>query len=139
MENIEQIYINRTYSFFNDIIDINECDSSLLKIDKKLYKNISIYNIGYITIKHISDYEKINSVNPLYLIIGEVDGYIYCNSTEESNGNKYLSFASTNKSKDILTKYTELWDKIKYLIKAINGLKAGQHGKDFMKIKSEYV
>ena len=33
-----------------------------------------------------SDNVKINSVNPLYLIIGEVDGYI-----EENNGNKYLT------------------------------------------------
>ena len=33
------------------------------------------------------DNVKINRVNPLYLIIGEVDGY-----TEENNGNKYLTF-----------------------------------------------
>ena len=35
-----------------------------------------------------SDHVKINSVNPLYLIIGELDGYI-----ETNNGNKYLTFA----------------------------------------------
>ena len=40
------------------------------------------------------DHLKVDSVNPLYLIIGEVHGYI-----EESNGNKYLSFASTEKNK----------------------------------------
>ena len=39
-----------------------------------------------------SDDVKVNSVNPLYLIIGEVHGYIY-----KSNGNKYLSFASIEK------------------------------------------
>ena len=44
--------------------------------------------------KSISGCENINSVNALYLIIGEVDGYI-----EESDGNKYLTFASTNKKK----------------------------------------
>ena len=49
-------------------------DPSQIKIDKKSYKNISIYHNGYITIKRISDYENINSVNPLYLIIGDADG-----------------------------------------------------------------
>ena len=65
------------------MINIKNFDSSLLKIDKKSYKNIRIYYIGYITTKSISDYENINSVNPLYLIIDEVDGYI-----EENNGNE---------------------------------------------------
>ena len=52
-------------------------DSNLdKKIDKKLNKNIDIYYIGYITIKKIGDYENIHNVNPLYLIIGEVDGHI---------------------------------------------------------------
>ena len=75
MGNIKQINIkSRTYYFFNDMINIKEFDSSLLKIDKKSYKNIVIYYIGYITMKSISDYENINSVNPLYLIISEVDG-----------------------------------------------------------------
>ena len=31
-------------------------------------------------------------VNPLNMIMGEVDGYIECSSTEENNGNKYLKF-----------------------------------------------
>ena len=38
----------------------------------------------------------------LYLIIGDVDGYIECSSTEENNGNKYLTFASTDKNKKVL-------------------------------------
>ena len=64
---------NRTYCFFNDMINIEELDSKLLKIDKKLYKGIDIYYIGYIIIKKIGDCENIYSANPLYLIIGEVD------------------------------------------------------------------
>ena len=83
------------------MINIKVFDSSLLKIDKKSYKNIGIYNIGYITIKKIDVCESINSVNPLYLIIGKVDGYI-----KEKNGKKYLVFTSTNK--DILAKFTKL-------------------------------
>ena len=64
---------NRTYCFFNDMINIEEFDSKLLKIDKKLYKGIDIYYIGYIIIKKIGDCENTYSANPLYLIIGEVD------------------------------------------------------------------
>ena len=98
MGNIKQINIkNRTYYFFNDMINIKRFDPRLLKIDKKSYKNIGIYHIGYITIERIIDYKNINSVNPLYLNIGEVDGYI-----EGNNGNKYLTFASTNKNKKVL-------------------------------------
>ena len=37
---------NRTYYFLNDIINIKDFDSTFLKIDKKSYKNIDIYNIG---------------------------------------------------------------------------------------------
>ena len=77
MGNIKQINIkNGTYYCFNDMINIKDFDSSLIKIDKKYYKNIGIYNIGYTTIKKIDDYENINSVNPLYLIIGKADEYI---------------------------------------------------------------
>ena len=126
MGNIKQINIkNRTYYFFNDMINIED----LLKTDKKSYKNIDTYYIGYITIKNISDYENIHSVNPLYLIIGEADGYI-----EEKNGNKYLTFASTGKSKEELEKYTELWDKTKTRIGKKDN-KPGEYEKDFMKIK----
>ena len=55
--------------------------------------------------------KSINSVNPLHFIVDEVDGCI-----EESNGNKYLVFASTDKRKEALKKYTELWNGIKDLI-----------------------
>ena len=50
--NIKEINIkNRKYYFLNDMIGIKNFDSSLRKIDKKSYKNIGIYNIGYIPIK----------------------------------------------------------------------------------------
>ena len=63
-----------------------------------------------------SDYIKINSVNPLYLIIGKVDGCI-----KEKNVNKYLTQVSTDKNKEVLIQYTKLCNEIKYLIKTING------------------
>ena len=49
--------------------------------------------------------------------------------------NKYLIIDSTDKNKEVLKKYTKLWDGIKYLIKTINSGKEGKYGKDFMKIK----
>ena len=52
MGKVKQIEIkNRTYCFYNDLINIEEFDSNFLKIDKKSYKDIDIYYIGYITIK----------------------------------------------------------------------------------------
>ena len=63
MGNIKEISIKyRTYYFFDDIINIKDFDSNLLKIDKKSYKNIDIYYIGYITMKDF-DYVKVNSVS----------------------------------------------------------------------------
>ena len=74
------------------------------------------------------DYINIHSVNPLYLIIDKVDGYI-----EENNENKYLILAFTEKKKkrSINKIHKTLgWD----LIEKIND-KPGEYGKDFMKIK----
>ena len=133
MGKVKQIEIkNRTYYFYNDIINIEEFDSNLLKIDKKSYKDSDIYYIGYNTIKKIGDYENIYSVNLLYLIIGKVDRYI-----EEKNESKYLVFDSTDENKEVLEKYTELWDGIKNKIETIsvNGGKKGEYGKDIVKIK----
>ena len=93
MGEVKQINIkNRTYYFYNDIIDLENFKSNLLKIDKKSYKDIGIYNIGYITIKKIGDYENIYSVNPLYLRVNHVIGYV-----EEKTENKYLIFDSVKK------------------------------------------
>ena len=44
---------NRINYFFNDMISIEDLDSSLLKIEKKAYKNIGIYYTGCITIKKL--------------------------------------------------------------------------------------
>ena len=55
---------------------------------------------------------------------------------EEKNGNKYLiSDDSVNENKEVLKKYTDVWDGIKYKIKTINGGKENDYGKDYMKIK----
>ena len=81
---------NRTYYFFNDIIDIENFNPNNIKIDEKSCKDILIYYIGYVAIKK---YVKTYSVNPLYLIFRCINGYF-----EEINRNKYLTLVSTNKS-----------------------------------------
>ena len=78
---------NRTYYFYNDIIDLKTFDSNNLKLDKKTYKDLDIFNIGYVTIKKIGDCYDVNSVNPLYLRINNASGYI-----KEINKDKYLIF-----------------------------------------------
>ena len=94
MGEVKQINIkNRTYYFQNDIIDLKNFDARLLKIDKKSY------NLGYIAIKRIDDYESIYSVNPLYWHINHENGYL-----EEKNGDKYLMFDSVDENKEVLKK-----------------------------------
>ena len=59
----------RTYYFYNDIIDLKTFYSKNLKLDKKTYKDLDIYNIRYVTIKKIGCGYDVNSVNPLHLRI----------------------------------------------------------------------
>ena len=128
MGEVKQINIkNRTYYFYNDIIDLKKFDARLLKVDKKSYKNIGIYNIGYITIKKIDDYENIYSVNPLYLIIAHANGYI-----EEKGVNKYLVFDSTDENKEPLKKYNDVFNGIRDKIKEVISNEC-DYEKDYMK------
>ena len=76
MGKIRQINIkNRTYYFYNDQINLKDFDARLLKVDKKDYKEIDIYYIGYVTFKEIANCDNINNVNPLHLMINEMFGH----------------------------------------------------------------
>ena len=127
---VKQINIkNQTYYFYNDMISIKNFDPILLKIDRKSYKDINIYNIGYITILKNDDYETIYSVNPLHLIVNHANGYI-----AEKGMNKYLIFHSTDENKELLRKYNDVWHGINDKIKeAISG--ECDYEKYYMKIK----
>ena len=114
---------NWTYYYFNDITDIKDFQSNLLKIDKKQYKDIDIYYIGYITIKKIGDCKNIHSVNPLYLIIYSATRYF-----KKKNGEKYLILDSTEK-------YDEVFSGIKKEIEMINGGKELIFEKDYTEIR----
>ena len=121
---------NRTYYFYNDMINIKDFDAGLLKIDKKSYKDISIYNIGYITKKKIDDCNNIYSVIPLYLFIDHANGYI-----EEKDVNKYFGiFDSADENKELLKKYNHVWNGIKNKIKEVDDSENKIEIKDYMNI-----
>ena len=97
MGKIRQINIkNRTYYFYNDQINLKDFDARLLKVDKKDYKEIDIYYIGYVTVKKIANCNNINSVNPLYLMIDKMIGHF-----EEKSGNKYLVLNDVDENKEV--------------------------------------
>ena len=79
-------------------------------------------------IKNLS-YTTINSVNPLYLIINKINGYI-----EESTRKNYLTLVSTDEHKDALKNYEELWNKIRGIIRSVTNISSDYDVK-YMKIK----
>ena len=89
--------------------------------------DISIYYIGYVTKK--PEYN-INSLNPLYLLISELDGFV-----EEKKGSNYLNISLTYNNNNVLVKYAEVWRGIKDQIKKINNGSVGEYAKDYIKIK----
>ena len=76
------------------MIKLFDFDPNMLKLDKKTFKGINIYYIGYVTKKE--EYQ-INSVSPLYFLTYKIDGFI-----EEKRGNKYLNIALTDNNDEIL-------------------------------------
>ena len=101
----------------------------MLKLDKKSYKNLYIYNIGYVTIKKIGYGYDINSVNPLYLLIDNANGYI-----EEINEDKYLVFVVTYENKELLKRYDDVANGIMDKIKKTDDYWL-EYSKNYMKIK----
>ena len=121
---------DRTYYFYSDIIDLKTFTSKNLKLDKKTYKNLDIFNIGYVTIKKIGDCYDVNSVNPLYLRINDASGYI-----KEDWTDKCLIFDSTDENKELLKKYNDVFNGLIDKIKKIDDDWL-EYIKDYMKIKS---
>ena len=122
---------NRTYYFYNDLIKLFDFDPNMLKLDKKTFKGINIYYIGNVSKKE--EY-KINSLNPMYLLIYKIDGFI-----EEKGGNKYLNIAPTDNNDEVLKKYMEVLSGIKSGIEKINNNKSEEYQKDYMKIKFDFM
>ena len=57
------------------MINIKDFDSSLLKLDKKIMQKHWYLQHWIHYNKKVDDYENINNVSPLYLIIGKAGGY----------------------------------------------------------------
>ena len=92
MGEVKQIEIkNRTYYFYNNMINLKNIDPNLLKIDKKSYKNIGIYDSGecdyeidLMKIKFNSDDDlplnkplKFHAVTMIIRSVFEEDGKLY--------------------------------------------------------------
>ena len=111
---VKQLNIkNRTYYFYNDLINVLNFQPINLKFDKKTWKDIGIYYIGYVHKIKPEDW-RVKSVNPLYLITNKV----FC-SVGEENGVKYLKIEKNN-SEPALNKWNQVFDSIKYFIKKIS-------------------
>ena len=119
MGELKQINIkNRTYYFYNDIIDLDEFDGSKIKVDKKYFNDIDIYYLGYEHKKKISECNLINSVNPLYLRIADTNGQF----KKGKDDVWYLIISGDESIKNKITEKT--WDVVQY-------------DKDYLKIKFE--
>ena len=117
---------NRTYYFYNDLINLKDFDPSLLKLDKN-HQWILVFTTAMLQKK---SEHNINSVNQLYLLIGELDGFI-----EEKEGSEYLNISLTYNNNDVLAKFAEVWRGIKDQIKKINNDSVGEYAKDYMELK----
>ena len=120
---------NRTYYFRDDTINIEDFDPSLLKLDKKSPPiNTDIYHIGYIT--KIPVYN-INSVNPLYLVIKSIDGYV---EKMDGSNDRYLNISLVDSNNDVINKFNEVWKGISDQIFKIDG-SVKEYDKDYKKIR----
>ena len=107
---------NKSYYFYNNLINLSNCSMNNLKLDKKSWKDIDIYYIGYFDKNKPEDW-CVNSVNPLYLIINKVFCFV-----REKDGVKYLTIDKGNKKLEdfILSLWNKVFSSIKYNIKKIN-------------------
>ena len=135
--NIRQMKIkNRPdYSFNDNKINVKDFTSSLLEINKLSFKGVfslNIYFIKYIPTKNPNrvSIDRTDNDEYLYLFLHDVDGY-----TEENDGIKYLNFVSTDKKKEALKNYTELWEETRRQFEIINDDEPVKYRKDFMKFK----
>ena len=132
MGELRQINIkNRSYYFYNDIIDFDEFDESKIKIDKKDFNGIDIYYLVYQYQKQIAECNVINSVNVLYLRIREI-WVVNFKKGKDDNVWYLIIFGDA----DILRKFANIWKSIRASIEE-NTDDIVQYDKDYIKIKFE--
>ena len=131
MGEIKQINIkNRTYYFYNDIINLDEFDGSKIKVDKKFFNDIGIYYLGYEYKKKITECNEINSVNPLYLRITDMKGQF--KKGKNDNVLYLIIFGDEN----VLRIFANIWKSIRAKIEENTGDNV-HYNEDYMKIKFE--
>ena len=131
MGELRQINIkNRSYYFYNDIIDFYEFDESKIKIDKKDFNDIDICYLGYEYKKIITQCNVISSVKSLYLRIRDVKGQF--KKGKYGNVLYLMIFGDAN----ILRKFVNIWKSIQANIEE-NTDDNVLYDKDYMKIKFE--
>ena len=62
-------------------------------------------------------FKNLDSENSLYLIFDNVNAYIEYNPTGDDSKTKYLVFPFTEKNREALENYTELWMKLKIILR----------------------
>ena len=119
---IKRLFLKkRSYYFFNNSVLLKYFNKTKLKIIKHDCVDRYVYHIDYV--------KNINNVNPLYLIVFEIYGYI-----EEHEGCKYLNIALTGMNNDVLSEYEKMWDRILEQIRKISD-RAYISEKDYYKVK----
>ena len=101
----------------------------MLNVDKKNYKEIDVYYIGYVTVKEIANCNNINSVNPLCLMINEIIGHF-----EEKNENKYLVLDDVDENKEVSKIVKKIGTKSKNKLKQLMVVKNLNIVKSFEKL-----
>ena len=127
MRTLGQVNITNCQNyFFNSMTNIKNFDLSLLSINQISVKSTDcvIYGVEY--------FKNFDNKKSLYLVFNNVEAYI-----EKYNEDKNLVFALTDKNKEALENYTELWDEVKDQIELISDNEPTEYKKDFMKIKFE--
>ena len=126
MKTLRQVNIkNCPNYFFNGMTNIKNLDPNLLSINQMTFTSTDsvVYDIEYFT--------NLDVVDSLYLAFNDVDAF------ECIDENKYLAFALTDKNREALENYKEVWSEIKDEIETIRGIEPIRYDKDFMKIKFE--
>ena len=123
---IKQLVLKkRSYYFFNNSVLLKDFDKTKLKIVKHDCVDRYVYHIDYA--------KNINNVNPLYLIIPELYGYI-----KEHEGRKYLNIALMGMKNDVLSEYEKIWDGILEQVRKFDDFGYISE-KDYYKIKAGSV
>ena len=117
---LKQINIkNRSYYFYNDIINLDEFDGSKIKVDKKNLVTLLFIILAMNIRKKLQNViNKINSVNPLYLRITDMKGQF--KKGKDDNVWYLIIFGDT----DVSRIYANIWISIRArIIKMIKMIK----------------